>query len=395
MRNIVDKVKKDILMKVASGFPYLVVIGIVFNFLGLIIIFYSIQVLASLSITILILTISFEFIGAVLVIAHLYIRYLVEKDKKSLLLDESRVCTVIEILENVKDPLRKEEVLLKIAENFLRPDLPLNNQKSQIVSPKATQNMSDFKLKQLDEYLSAGGQKRISFNTEKSSDVKDFQEFLFWFEFAYNIYYILEYFPKELIRITNVIDCQYGEKNEFYHYSYLVSKSVPSADRLFLNRVSISSPGFWEFLGKLNVFEQLRLYLNERHERKKDRDYRNRNEQKKSELSNEYMQKQHELLLSEQRMKLEYNEEKNKKSIEHEELEYERKRLENFVLENKFIKERLSLLKNIEHDFPYLDEERVRSLLIEPLVHLKYLRNKNIIGDIDFDNTRQKKISKK
>ena len=48
-------------------------------------------------------------------------------------------------------------------------------------------------------------------------------------------------------------------------------------DELGLDLVSvvIESPGFWEFIGALNPLEQLRGYLVERHERMKDREYRN------------------------------------------------------------------------------------------------------------------------
>lgn len=49
---------------------------------------------------------------------------------------------------------------------------------------------------------------------------------------------------------------------------------VRDDDRLVLRAVELASPGFWEFLGKLNPLEVLRLYLKDRHERRKDREYR-------------------------------------------------------------------------------------------------------------------------
>lgn len=54
-----------------------------------------------------------------------------------------------------------------------------------------------------------------------------------------------------------------------------VAKYVPSGSALILQATTLSSPGFWEFLGRLNPLEQIRLYLNDRHERAKDHDYRN------------------------------------------------------------------------------------------------------------------------
>src|SRR4051794_35010663 len=56
---------------------------------------------------------------------------------------------------------------------------------------------------------------------------------------------------------------------------------VPAARRLRVARVVMRSPGFWEFLGALNPLQQLREYLNDRHERSKDRGYRNDNERER------------------------------------------------------------------------------------------------------------------
>lgn len=39
---------------------------------------------------------------------------------------------------------------------------------------------------------------------------------------------------------------------------------------IILQRVQLSSPGFWEFLGALNPLDQIRRYLNDRHQRKLD-----------------------------------------------------------------------------------------------------------------------------
>lgn len=53
-----------------------------------------------------------------------------------------------------------------------------------------------------------------------------------------------------------------------------VAAMLPEADRLRLIGVELHSPGFWDFLGKLNPLEVLRQYINDRHERQKDREYR-------------------------------------------------------------------------------------------------------------------------
>jgi hypothetical protein len=60
-------------------------------------------------------------------------------------------------------------------------------------------------------------------------------------------------------------------------------------DHLLISRIEISSPGFWEFLGALNPLEQFRKYLNDRHERKKDKEYRNKAEATKLRHENELL----------------------------------------------------------------------------------------------------------
>jgi len=61
---------------------------------------------------------------------------------------------------------------------------------------------------------------------------------------------------------------------------------VGISDRLILKKVVLRSPGFWEFLGKLNPLEVIRQYLQDRHERKKDIDYRNSAEERRMHLEN-------------------------------------------------------------------------------------------------------------
>lgn len=67
---------------------------------------------------------------------------------------------------------------------------------------------------------------------------------------------------------------------------------IPPRDRLIVARISIESPGFWEFLGQLNPLQQLREYLNDRHRRRQDRDYRELAEQEKLTLENQLLERQ-------------------------------------------------------------------------------------------------------
>jgi hypothetical protein len=65
--------------------------------------------------------------------------------------------------------------------------------------------------------------------------------------------------------------------------------NVNLPDRLVLSAVQISSPGFWEMLAKFNPLEVMRSYLNDRHERRKDREYREDAEQEALYLQNELL----------------------------------------------------------------------------------------------------------
>ena len=65
-----------------------------------------------------------------------------------------------------------------------------------------------------------------------------------------------------------------------------VASFVPRKEQLVLSAVRLNSPGFWEFLGTLNPLEVLRKYLNDRHERRKDHEYRESAEQRRLALEN-------------------------------------------------------------------------------------------------------------
>jgi hypothetical protein len=69
-----------------------------------------------------------------------------------------------------------------------------------------------------------------------------------------------------------------------------IDQIVPER-RLQLTRVSIQSPGFWEVLGSLNPLLQIREYLKDRHERRKDRSYREPAERERLRLENEVLQR--------------------------------------------------------------------------------------------------------
>jgi hypothetical protein len=59
---------------------------------------------------------------------------------------------------------------------------------------------------------------------------------------------------------------------------------------LEVSRISIRSLGFWEFLGGLNPLQHIRGYLEERHNRRKDREYREQSEKERLRLENELLE---------------------------------------------------------------------------------------------------------
>ena len=62
---------------------------------------------------------------------------------------------------------------------------------------------------------------------------------------------------------------------------------VAVGDRVILKSVLLASPGMWEFLGNLNPLEVIRQYLKDRHERRKDREFREAAERRRMFLENE------------------------------------------------------------------------------------------------------------
>ena len=113
------------------------------------------------------------------------------------------------------------------------------------------------------------------------------------------------------------------------------SYTVGISDRLVLKGVFLQSPGFWDFLGKLNPLEVIRQYLNDRHERKKDTDFRNNAEET-------------------------------------------RLRLENMRLENKVLNERLQIAEKIGYSKDDL-EPLFASLVAVPLEKLDSHQDRNVI----------------
>lgn len=133
---------------------------------------------------------------------------------------------------------------------------------------------------------------RISGNVE--APIESIYKYLQDLETAYNSAYVLNLIIEEAKEIYELDERQRPSiplKNLLWMNWWPPNKDkvkslVPQSDRLKSYRAEFHSPGFWDFLGKLNPLETIREYLNDRHERQKDQNYRNKAEQDKLELEN-------------------------------------------------------------------------------------------------------------
>ena len=164
-------------------------------------------------------------------------------------------------------------------------------------------------------------------------------------EHAYNSYISFEMFIEGQVkhiegrRKDEYVSNLFPVRFTFPISSKRIASVVPLSNRLVLKAAILNSPGFWEFLGNLNPLEVLRNYLSDRHERRKDKEYRESEDAR-------------------------------------------RRRLENLLLENKVIKQRLELLKEYggtESDKKLL----INQLIYEPIRALDRYQDEKIIGDAE------------
>ena len=127
----------------------------------------------------------------------------------------------------------------------------------------------------------------------RGGTVAEIRAYLEAAEDAYNNLYALDILTnrvREVVRdASNSGYKGKGRKPNFRTIKPLkaVDNLVLPEDRLRLSSVVIQSPGIWEFLGALNILEVIRNSLNDRHERKKDADYRNDFEKERLFLENQ------------------------------------------------------------------------------------------------------------
>ncbi|MDW3218747.1 MAG: hypothetical protein R8F63_09055 [Acidimicrobiales bacterium] len=98
-----------------------------------------------------------------------------------------------------------------------------------------------------------------------------------------------------LDRFIEELQAQAGRPEQFRPFGlrplldrdWLPEPAVLPSERLVLSAIEVSSPGSISLFGDLGILEQLRIWLNDRDERRKDRDYRDREDARRLDLENQ------------------------------------------------------------------------------------------------------------
>jgi hypothetical protein len=110
------------------------------------------------------------------------------------------------------------------------------------------------------------------------------RDFLGALDYAYNYLYLALMFLDDPERGRRVLQPLPTDNPRRY------GRLVPREDRLIFKGAEIHSPGSWVFEGIAGVLEQIRLGVNDWHERRKDREYREPAERQELELNNQLKQ---------------------------------------------------------------------------------------------------------
>jgi len=133
----------------------------------------------------------------------------------------------------------------------------------------------------------------------RSGTVEEIVQYLRDLQVAYDRIYLFEnivlgaFDPKNL-RFSRRLYFDYGihPTPSFLEFRDLSADFILPQHRLTISSIDIGSPGVWEFLAALNPLLQIREYLNDRHHRRQDLEYREQAERNKLILENELIQRQ-------------------------------------------------------------------------------------------------------
>lgn len=133
----------------------------------------------------------------------------------------------------------------------------------------------------------------LKLETNRLGPVTEIREYLQAVETAYNHLYAFHLIVREVKQMADADEPSSWRSAGRTRRKRTVRKVarpesvVLPEDRLTLHAVAAASPGVWEFLGSLNPLETLRKYLQDRHERSKDKQFRNQLEAERLMLENQ------------------------------------------------------------------------------------------------------------
>ena len=134
----------------------------------------------------------------------------------------------------------------------------------------------------------------VRLNIERGATVAEFGQFLADLERAYLAIYSLPSRP-ELRRWRRRYLTGYFDLDlivPYWGFPGLTAEMLHPDDQLLMPRISIQSPGWLDLSGIGGVLEQIREFLKDRHERKKDKDWRDQAAQDRAHWENQLLKHQ-------------------------------------------------------------------------------------------------------
>jgi hypothetical protein len=103
-------------------------------------------------------------------------------------------------------------------------------------------------------------------------------------DYAYNYVYVG-------LRLLEASSLHGGHFESFYaEENKRFGRHVPMHDRLILSAAEFHSPGYFSLKGSGEILKQIRLYIQDRHKRRQDREIREPAERRRLELQNQLME---------------------------------------------------------------------------------------------------------
>lgn len=205
---------------------------------------------------------------------------------------------------------------------------------------------------------------RLVIKGKRSASVSEVREYLTAVEEAYNNLYVVDLIIADLrneiqeiergrafrVARTDFLSQTGLDRGQKSPLPFIEEYLLPE-DKLQLSSVVIESPGFWEFMGSLNPLQQIRNFINDHHERRQDREYREEREANRLDLENE------------------------RKRVEN-----ERERIRNAKERTKAVRERVELLRELD-----IAEEKIRRIITQhiegPLDEVEEFVSSGLIGE--------------